>query len=44
MFPCMIAGASTLDVISSGMNGTRSGSLQVVYMFLHCVNFLNFAI
>lgn len=30
MFPCMIARTSTTDVISSGMGGTRNGSLQLV--------------
>jgi len=31
MFPCMIARATTTDVISSGMGGTRNGALQLVY-------------
>ncbi|KAJ1433761.1 START domain [Sesbania bispinosa] len=31
MFPSMIARAVTLDVISSGMGGTRNGALQVMH-------------
>ncbi|XP_027186738.1 homeobox-leucine zipper protein HDG1-like isoform X2 [Cicer arietinum] len=31
MFPCMIARAVTLDVISSGMGGSRNGALQVMH-------------
>lgn len=43
MFPSMIARAVTLDVISSGMGGTRNGALQVVCLIsLLCL--LNFAI
>ncbi|XP_058773445.1 homeobox-leucine zipper protein ROC6-like [Vicia villosa] len=30
MFPCMIARAQTLDVISNGMDGSRNGSIQVM--------------
>jgi hypothetical protein len=30
MFPCIVARASTTDIISSGMGGTRSGSIQLV--------------
>lgn len=30
MFPGMIARATTTDVISSGMGGTRNGALQLV--------------
>jgi hypothetical protein len=30
MFPCMIARAATIDIISSGMGGTRNGALQLV--------------
>lgn len=30
MFPCLIARASTTDVISSGMGGTRNGTIQLV--------------
>jgi homeobox-leucine zipper protein len=30
MFPCMIAQAATLDVLSNGMGGTRNGAMQVV--------------
>lgn len=38
MFPCMIARAVTLDVISSGMGGSRNGALQVVCLIsLWCV-------
>ncbi|KAK2451406.1 homeobox-leucine zipper protein ANTHOCYANINLESS [Trifolium repens] len=30
MFPCMIAHAATLDVLSNGMGGTRNGAMQVM--------------
>lgn len=30
MFPCMIARAATIDLVSSGMAGIRNGALQVV--------------
>ncbi|WJX25545.1 hypothetical protein P8452_14574 [Trifolium repens] len=30
MFPCMIAQAATLDVLSNGMGGTRNGAMQVM--------------
>lgn len=30
MFPCLIARTSTIDVISSGMGGTRNGALHLV--------------
>ncbi|KAK6777445.1 hypothetical protein RDI58_024162 [Solanum bulbocastanum] len=30
MFPCLIASASTIDVISSGVGGTRNGALQLM--------------
>lgn len=30
MFPCIIARTSTTEVISSGINGTRNGALQLV--------------
>ncbi|KAI5428843.1 Homeobox-leucine zipper protein ANTHOCYANINLESS 2, variant 3 [Lathyrus oleraceus] len=33
MFPCVIAKASTSEVISNGINGTRNGALQLVYKF-----------
>ncbi|GMH21704.1 hypothetical protein Nepgr_023546 [Nepenthes gracilis] len=51
MFPCMIAQASTTDVISSGMGGTRNGALQLMHAELQVlsplvpvrvVNFLRF--
>ncbi|XP_044961807.1 homeobox-leucine zipper protein ROC6-like isoform X1 [Hordeum vulgare subsp. vulgare] len=32
MFPCVVARASTMEIISSGMGGTRSGSIQLVIM------------
>ncbi|XP_052194190.1 homeobox-leucine zipper protein ANTHOCYANINLESS 2-like [Diospyros lotus] len=51
MFPCMIARATTTDVISSGMGGTRNGVLQLMHAELQVlsplvpvreVNFLRF--
>ncbi|RWR87615.1 homeobox-leucine zipper protein ANTHOCYANINLESS 2 isoform X2 [Cinnamomum micranthum f. kanehirae] len=51
MFPCIIARASTTDVISSGMCGTRNGALHLMHAELHVlsplvpireVNFLRF--
>nr|BAJ96997.1 predicted protein [Hordeum vulgare subsp. vulgare] len=30
MFPCVVARASTMEIISSGMGGTRSGSIQLM--------------
>ncbi|XP_044504884.1 homeobox-leucine zipper protein ANTHOCYANINLESS 2-like isoform X2 [Mangifera indica] len=30
MFPCMISGAATIDMISSGVAGTKNGALQVM--------------
>ncbi|GAV85584.1 Homeobox domain-containing protein/START domain-containing protein [Cephalotus follicularis] len=51
MFPCMIARTTTTDVISSGMGGTRNGSLQLMHAELQVlsplvpvreVNFLRF--
>ncbi|EEF50470.1 homeobox protein, putative [Ricinus communis] len=51
MFPCVIARTSTTDVISSGMGGTRNGSLQLMHAELQVlsplvpvreVNFLRF--
>jgi hypothetical protein len=44
MFPCMIVEAETLDVLSNGMDGTKNGSMQLVYVSLHCVDFLEFVI
>ena len=41
MFPSIISRAVTLDVISSGMGGTRNGALQVVSFFAVCL--LHFA-
>ncbi|XP_054784084.1 homeobox-leucine zipper protein ANTHOCYANINLESS 2-like [Prosopis cineraria] len=51
MFPCMIARTSTTEVISSGINGTRNGALQLMHAELQVlsplvpvreVNFLRF--
>ncbi|KAG1362302.1 homeobox-leucine zipper protein ROC5 [Cocos nucifera] len=51
MFPCMIARSTTTEVISSGMGGTRNGTLQLMYAELQVlsplvsvreVNFLRF--
>ncbi|WJX92750.1 Homeobox-leucine zipper protein ANTHOCYANINLESS 2 [Trifolium repens] len=51
MFPCIIARASTNEVISNGINGTRNGALQLMQAELHVlsplvpvreVNFLRF--
>uniref|UniRef100_A0A2P2MR00 Homeobox-leucine zipper protein ANTHOCYANINLESS 2 n=1 Tax=Rhizophora mucronata TaxID=61149 RepID=A0A2P2MR00_RHIMU len=51
MFPCLIARTSTTDVISTGMAGTRNGSLQLMHAELQVlsplvpvrqVNFLRF--
>ncbi|KAK9742912.1 hypothetical protein RND81_03G205100 [Saponaria officinalis] len=51
MFPGMVARASTTDVISSGMGGTRNGALQLMHAELQvlsplvpvrAVNFLRF--
>ncbi|XP_072961587.1 homeobox-leucine zipper protein ROC5-like isoform X1 [Typha angustifolia] len=51
MFPCMIAGTSTSEVISSGMGGSRNGALQLMHAELQVlsplvpirvVNFLRF--
>lgn len=45
MFPCMIARTSTTDVISSGMGGTRNGSLQLVIVILIInINFIQLLI
>ncbi|KAI0494042.1 hypothetical protein KFK09_024173 [Dendrobium nobile] len=30
MFPCIVAKAGTIDIISSGMGGTRNGALQLM--------------
>ncbi|WJX88094.1 hypothetical protein P8452_70216 [Trifolium repens] len=32
MFPCMIAQAATLDVLSNGMGGTINGSMQMDHL------------
>ncbi|XP_027349905.1 homeobox-leucine zipper protein ANTHOCYANINLESS 2 isoform X2 [Abrus precatorius] len=51
MFPCVIARTSTTEVISSGINGTRNGALQLMHAELQVlsplvpvreVNFLRF--
>ncbi|XP_010919250.2 homeobox-leucine zipper protein ROC5 isoform X1 [Elaeis guineensis] len=51
MFPCMIARTTTTEVISSGMGGTRNGTLQLMHAELQVlsplvpirdVNFLRF--
>ncbi|XP_016198931.1 homeobox-leucine zipper protein ANTHOCYANINLESS 2 isoform X1 [Arachis ipaensis] len=51
MFPCMVARTSTTEVISSGINGTRNGALQLMQAELQVlsplvpvreVNFLRF--
>ncbi|XP_010544375.1 PREDICTED: homeobox-leucine zipper protein ANTHOCYANINLESS 2-like [Tarenaya hassleriana] len=51
MFPCIISRASTTDVISGGMTGTRNGALQLMHAGLQVlsplvpvreVNFLRF--
>jgi homeobox-leucine zipper protein len=42
MFPCIIARASTNEVISNGINGTRNGALQLVCQSYHVV-FYHFA-
>jgi hypothetical protein len=36
MFPCMIARAATIDLISSGMTGIRNGALHVVCFSAVC--------
>ncbi|KAJ8441546.1 hypothetical protein Cgig2_026347 [Carnegiea gigantea] len=38
MFPCMIARATTMDVISSGMGGTRNGALQLMHAELQVLS------
>lgn len=38
MFPCMISRAATVDVISSGMGGTRNGALQLMYAELQVLS------
>ena len=44
MFPCIIARASTIDLISNGIAGTKNGALQVVcfsailFSFLRLLN------
>ncbi|KAG2644731.1 hypothetical protein PVAP13_2KG375946 [Panicum virgatum] len=38
MFPCIVARASTTDIISSGMGGTRSGSIQLMHTELQVLS------
>ncbi|KAL0548638.1 hypothetical protein IC582_013093 [Cucumis melo] len=38
MFPCLIARATTIDVISSGMGGTRNGALQLMHAELRVLS------
>lgn len=38
MFPCIVARASTTDIISSGMGGTRSGSIQLMHAELQVLS------
>uniref|UniRef100_A0A0E0B5J7 Uncharacterized protein n=1 Tax=Oryza glumipatula TaxID=40148 RepID=A0A0E0B5J7_9ORYZ len=38
MFPCVVARASTTDIISSGMGGTRSGSIQLMHAELQVLS------
>eukprot|EP01018_Ginkgo_biloba_P004263 Gb_29468 [translate_table: standard] len=38
MFPCIISRAATVDVISSGMGGTRNGALQLMYAELQVLS------
>ncbi|XP_062193783.1 homeobox-leucine zipper protein ROC6-like [Phragmites australis] len=38
MFPCIVARASTTDIISSGMGGTRSGSIQLIHAELQVLS------
>ncbi|KAG6574165.1 Homeobox-leucine zipper protein ANTHOCYANINLESS 2, partial [Cucurbita argyrosperma subsp. sororia] len=38
MFPCLIARATTIDVISNGMGGTRNGSLQLMHAELRVLS------
>ncbi|XP_048325854.2 homeobox-leucine zipper protein ANTHOCYANINLESS 2 isoform X1 [Ziziphus jujuba] len=38
MFPCLVARASTIDLISTGMGGTRNGALQVMHAELQVLS------
>ncbi|KAK9292124.1 hypothetical protein L1049_020082 [Liquidambar formosana] len=38
MFPCLIASASTTDVISTGMGGSRNGALQLMHAELQLLS------
>ncbi|KAH9300340.1 hypothetical protein KI387_011923, partial [Taxus chinensis] len=38
MFPCIISKANTVDVISSGVGGTRNGALQLMYAELQVLS------
>ncbi|XP_023006686.1 homeobox-leucine zipper protein ANTHOCYANINLESS 2-like [Cucurbita maxima] len=38
MFPCMIARTTTIDVISSGMGGSRNGALQLMHAELQVLS------
>ncbi|GLJ29671.1 hypothetical protein SUGI_0585120 [Cryptomeria japonica] len=38
MFPCIISRANTVDVISSGVGGTRNGALQLMYAELQVLS------
>ncbi|KAL5567824.1 hypothetical protein UlMin_024399 [Ulmus minor] len=38
MFPCLVARASTIDMISGGMGGSRNGSLHVMHAELQALS------
>uniref|UniRef100_A0A0C9S5A6 TSA: Wollemia nobilis Ref_Wollemi_Transcript_13059_2970 transcribed RNA sequence n=1 Tax=Wollemia nobilis TaxID=56998 RepID=A0A0C9S5A6_9CONI len=38
MFPCIVSKAATVDVISSGMGGTRNGALLLIYAELQVLS------
>lgn len=38
MFPCMIAKNSTIEIISSGMGGTRNGAIHLVTTYINCIH------
>ncbi|KAG8050488.1 hypothetical protein GUJ93_ZPchr0009g691 [Zizania palustris] len=38
LFPCIVARATTTDIISSGMGGTRSGSIQLMHAELQVLS------
>ncbi|KAB2596644.1 homeobox-leucine zipper protein ANTHOCYANINLESS 2 [Pyrus ussuriensis x Pyrus communis] len=38
MFQCLVARASTIDMISNGMDGTRNGALQLMYAELQMLS------